>query len=129
MHDAMPGPELTYFIYAVDGRSFAGWFRTVGAGQIEVLGVGLLKTVAYPAHRSVRRHNLPIVLTSGYANGAHKGSARASTYYQTLTILRLWRQVLQVVRQESPIPARHDGFLLNDLRTGFFRPRPLRAIR
>ena len=42
--------ELTYFVHAVDGRSFAGWFRTVGAGQIEVLGVGLLQTVAYPAH-------------------------------------------------------------------------------
>ena len=42
--------ELTYFIHAVDGRSFAGWFRTVGAGQIEVLGVGLLQTVTHPAH-------------------------------------------------------------------------------
>ena len=48
--DAMPVPELTYFIHAVDGRSFAGWFRTVGAGQIEVLGFGLLQTVAYPPH-------------------------------------------------------------------------------
>ena len=46
----MPVSELTYFIHAVDGRSFVGWFRAVGAGQIEVLGVGLLQTVAYPAH-------------------------------------------------------------------------------
>ena len=46
----MAMPELTYFIHAVDGRSFAGWFRTVGAGQVEVLGVGLLQTVAYPSH-------------------------------------------------------------------------------
>ena len=46
----MAASELTYFIHAVDGRSFAGWFRIVGAGQIEVLGVGLLQTVAYPAH-------------------------------------------------------------------------------
>lgn len=48
--DVMPVPELTYFIHAVDGRSFAGWFRIVGAEQIEVLGVGLLQIVAYPAH-------------------------------------------------------------------------------
>lgn len=46
----MAAPELTYFIHDVDGRSFAGWFRTVGAGQIEVLGVGLLQTATYPAH-------------------------------------------------------------------------------
>ena len=46
----MPVSELTYFNHAVDGRSFAGWFRPVGTGQIEVLGVGLLQTVAYPAH-------------------------------------------------------------------------------
>lgn len=48
--NAMPVPELTHFIHAVDGRSFVGWFRTIGAGQIEVLGVGLLQTVAHPAH-------------------------------------------------------------------------------
>ena len=46
----MPVSELTYFTHAVDGRCFAGWFRTVGAGQIEILGVGLLQTVAHPAH-------------------------------------------------------------------------------
>jgi hypothetical protein len=46
----MSMPELTYLIHAVDGRSFAGWFRTTGAGQIEVLGVGLLERVAHPSH-------------------------------------------------------------------------------
>ena len=46
----MSMPELMYFIHAVDGRSFAGWFRSIDAGQIEVLGVGLLEKVAHPAH-------------------------------------------------------------------------------
>jgi hypothetical protein len=46
----MPMPDLTYFTHEVDGRSFAGWFRTVQPGRIEVLGIGLLQTVAHPAH-------------------------------------------------------------------------------
>jgi hypothetical protein len=46
----MPDSELTYFVHAVDGRSFAGRFRTIGAGRIEVLGIGLLQTVAHPPH-------------------------------------------------------------------------------
>lgn len=58
----MPVPELTYFVHAVDGRSFAGWLRTIGAGQIEVLGVGLLQTVAYRRTWQLRtppvRHSL-----------------------------------------------------------------------
>lgn len=48
--DAMPLPDLIYFTHEVDGRSFAGWFRTVGPGQIEVLGIGLLQAVGHPAH-------------------------------------------------------------------------------
>ena len=43
-------PDLTCFTLEVDGRSFAGWFRTVGPGRIEVLGIGLLQAVEYPAH-------------------------------------------------------------------------------
>ncbi len=39
----MPMPDLTYFTHEVDGRSFAGWFRTVQPGRIEVLGIGLLQ--------------------------------------------------------------------------------------
>ena len=46
----MPLPDLTYFTHEVEGHSFAGWFRTVGAGRVEVLGIGLLQTVAHPAH-------------------------------------------------------------------------------
>jgi len=46
----MPLPDLTYFTHVVEGRSFAGWFRTVSAGRVEVLGIGLLQTVAHPAH-------------------------------------------------------------------------------
>jgi len=48
--DAMPTPDLTAFVHEVDGRSFAGWFRHAGSGHIEVLGIGLLQTVPYPAH-------------------------------------------------------------------------------
>jgi hypothetical protein len=43
-------PDLTAFTHDVDGRSFAGWFRLAGSGHIEVLGIGLLQTVPYPAH-------------------------------------------------------------------------------
>ena len=46
----MPVPELTYFVHAVDGRSFAGWFRIAGGGKTEVLACGLLQTVTHPAH-------------------------------------------------------------------------------
>lgn len=46
----MPLPDLICFTHEVDGRSFAGWFRTIGTGQVEVLGIGLLQVVAYPAH-------------------------------------------------------------------------------
>ena len=46
----MPLPDLICFTHEVDGRSFAGWFRTIGPGQIEVLGIGLLHAVAHPAH-------------------------------------------------------------------------------
>lgn len=46
----MPLSDLTHFTHEVDGRSFVGWFRTVGPGQIEVLGIGLLQAVAHPAH-------------------------------------------------------------------------------
>ena len=46
----MSRPDLTYFTHEVDGRSFAGWFWTVSPGRVEVLGIGLLQTVAHPAH-------------------------------------------------------------------------------
>ena len=46
----MPVPELTYFVHAVDGCSFPGWFRIAGGGRTEVLGLGLLQTVMHPAH-------------------------------------------------------------------------------
>lgn len=46
----MPIPGLICFTHEVEGQSFAGWFRTLGQGQIEVLGIGMLQAVAYPAH-------------------------------------------------------------------------------
>lgn len=46
----MPIPDLIFFTHEVDGRSFAGLFRIAGPGQIEVLGIGMLQAVAYPAH-------------------------------------------------------------------------------
>ena len=68
----MQVPELTYFTHEIDGRSFSGWFRTVGSGRIEVLGIGLLQTVAYPAHvapANVARQTLARFITGRQRQG------------------------------------------------------------
>jgi hypothetical protein len=40
-HDA----ELSYFTHQIDGADYGGWYRDLASGCIEVLSVGLIRTI------------------------------------------------------------------------------------
>lgn len=37
--------ELSYFTHQIDGADYGGWYRDLAPGSIEVLSVGLIRTI------------------------------------------------------------------------------------
>ena len=89
----MPMPDLTYFTHEVDGRSFAGWFRTVQPGRIEVLGIGLLQTVAHPAH--VAPANVARQTLARFIRGKQRGGLQIPSVEQIKASTELSTNSLQ----------------------------------
>jgi hypothetical protein len=38
--------QLSYFTHHIDGADYGGWYRDLAPGSIEVLSVGLIRTIA-----------------------------------------------------------------------------------
>lgn len=43
----MKNSNLQYFTHTIDGKVYGGWFRIVTPSQLEVLGIGLMESVAF----------------------------------------------------------------------------------